>query len=549
MDILNGTTAVVYTATELKTALEGNVYTTVYLGANITMTTGINVSNRTNVIIDGTYPPGESGIVRTLTDAASSDYNYCINVLTASSAYIVMQNINVYGRNYYGILCALDSSITQNTVFEFRNVTYTGPQLAYHAWGLTRFIDCNITIKYTSNSPVQELIEANRVEIGGKTTINQVTNSGYATFNFRNTGAFLKILPGANVTLNTNSFIVTTGSPIIFTLDANSAFSITSVCGFFQNASSYASSVLIDSGAKFDMLQTTKFSSYSTFYCSGSFTVNAGALVYMEAAYASATPLLAFTSSSANLVINNPESFILNSNAPVLSFSSAANFSINGGVLRFWMSGTLKDSPIYTWKKIEEANISLAGNAARSLTTISSNNFTLEDLLHVPALILLQLHQPHILCILAYPGKIYLQNAPSTIDFDTSRPICANPVLLKRNDENINVSVYDSRIKSSGWKLYAAINGYMRTDDGKHKLTDALVLVSDSGLYTLSDTPALVYSGTDNNGNIKTTDISWDNDKGILLRLGNEPLFNGETYSAKIVWTLEVPDESELMKI
>lgn len=540
MDIIDSTTVVVYTAAELKSALEGtNEYTLFYLGADITMTTGINIAKRTTVVIDGLYPIDGTGTIHTLTDVASTAYTNCIYVGAASSVYVIMQNLNVYGRNYYGILVALDSSVTKDVIFEFHNITYTGPQMAYHSWGLTRFFDCNITIKLTTTSPVEELIEANTVEFGGNTIINHIGASGHATFYLRNTGASLKILPNASVTLNANMYVVMTGTPIIFSVGENAVFSVTAASSFFYSSSHYASSVTINSNAKFNLIQTVKYSSYSTFYCSGNFIVNEGAVVYMEARYSAATPLITFLTSSSQLTINNPESFILNSNAAVMSFPSTTNFSINGGVLRYWSSGTLQDQPLYTWRKTEEVNISLTGKSTANLTTLSVNNFTPEEIAILPLLSLIQLHLPRILCIVAYPGRIYLQSTPDMIAFDTSAPISTNPVLLGRSNENDHVAVYDSRIASSSWNLYAAIEGSMITSDNKHQLTEALVFVNDDNVFTLSETPTLIYSGTDNGGSIKLTNVSWDDDKGILLRLGREPLFNGEEYYTQIIWTLD----------
>lgn len=542
MDIINSTTVVVYTAAELKTVIEAtNTYTMFYLGADITLTAGIDMSKKTNVTIDGFYPLDGTGVTHTLTDMASTAYQNCIGVLSTSSVYAVMQNINLYGRNYYGIMCAYNSSITKNVIFEFRNVTYTGPQMVYHGYGLTRFIDCTINIQYTSTSSVQEFIEANCVEIGGKTTITH-TSTDNAVFWFRNGNCSFTILSGADVTINTVNYIFYIDSPIAFTVSQNAKLNvITKYCLCYASGHNL-SSVLVDTGATFSVMQSTKYGSNSTLNCSGNFTVNSGATVYMAASYSSATPLVNFSASGASFALNNPESFVLCSNAPVFSFTYTTAFSINGGALRYWLSGTLQDKPLYTWKKSDETNISLTGSAAKALTTISVNNFTPDELLNLPDILLLKMHTATILCLVAYPGQIYLQYAPDTIEFDTTAPISTNPLLLGRSDENVKLSVYDSRINSSGWNLYAAIDGPMMTVDGKHQLTDALVFVNNHDIITLSDTSTLVYSGTDNDGSVKVTDIDWDVDKGILLRLGNEPLFNGEKYSAKIAWTLEALD-------
>ena len=57
MIIINQNTVVVFTSSELKEALENdNGYTYIYLGSDITLSSGIAISNKkSEVIIDGTY--------------------------------------------------------------------------------------------------------------------------------------------------------------------------------------------------------------------------------------------------------------------------------------------------------------------------------------------------------------------------------------------------------------------------------------------------------------------------------------------------------------
>lgn len=57
MEILDEKTVVVFTSAELKEVLEGNNgYTFIYFGADITLLSGITLSNtKTNITLDGTY--------------------------------------------------------------------------------------------------------------------------------------------------------------------------------------------------------------------------------------------------------------------------------------------------------------------------------------------------------------------------------------------------------------------------------------------------------------------------------------------------------------
>ena len=100
------------------------------------------------------------------------------------------------------------------------------------------------------------------------------------------------------------------------------------------------------------------------------------------------------------------------------------------------------------------------------------------------------------------------------------------------------MSVVDSRAISSDWYLYAYIDAPLTTLDGKHTLPGSLVYIDSSNvLNTLSQVPTLIFSGTANDGTTKTTEISWNENDGILFKI-IEPLYNGETYSSKINWIL-----------
>ena len=79
---------------------------------------------------------------------------------------VIVKNMDITGYNYYGIIYVPDSSTYQNTIVEYNNITYIGPQICFHPFGLTRFIDSNITIQ-ESYATGNEVAECNKVEMGG----------------------------------------------------------------------------------------------------------------------------------------------------------------------------------------------------------------------------------------------------------------------------------------------------------------------------------------------------------------------------------------------
>ena len=112
-----------------------------------------------------------------------------------------------------------------------------------------------------------------------------------------------------------------------------------------------------------------------------------------------------------------------------------------------------------------------------------------------------------------------------------------DPIICPRLND-LSVTVIDSRVNSSNWKLYASINHDLESGDGD-ALKDSLVFVDDDGnINVLSSTPTLVYTGVNNGGNILSTSVSWEEEKGILLQL-LEPLEINTYYDAEIIWSIE----------
>ena len=145
MTIINETTIVVFNYTELKQYLEGNnTYTYFYLGEDITLTNGITINmNKSYVIIDETY----NNITHTLTDKKSASASDTISASNKNILQVTVKNLKVIGYNYYGVVYAPERSTYKNIIIEYNNIEYVGPQICFHHTGLTRFIDCNITIQ------------------------------------------------------------------------------------------------------------------------------------------------------------------------------------------------------------------------------------------------------------------------------------------------------------------------------------------------------------------------------------------------------------------
>ena len=544
---IDDSTVAVETSAELKSILEGtNSITHIYLAKDITLAQGITIlGSKTQVSIDGLYPTDGTGTIHTYTDMNSASNADAIGVRTASSIHVTVQNLNVVGKNYYGLIYVAEGSAYQNVVITYKNITYNGPQITYHPSGLSIYQNLTINIIDSTASVANEVAEAGSLQIGGKTTI--IHNSvGDSAFWFRGyTGnPYLEILENSDVTISTTRDIVYSGNYITLTINKNSSFSVKTKYGFFRNNAHQASSILVDQNSSFSVIQTQTNGSYATLSCRGTFTINENASLYLEANYQNTAPLILFNTSSSSFNVTNPKSVILyNSSYNCLSFANTTTFNINCGKLDYWLTsptlistGIIENNPLYSWYKSNDENISIVSSVTSSKTTLSSNNLSESEIESLPSLNLLTFQTAKTLRFIDF-GNLELIGAPSIIEFQ--RPIVnTNPMILGRKDKILNMSVVDSRAISSNWYLYAYIDNPLTATNNEHTLPESLIFVdTNNEIKTLGVNPTLVYSGTPNEGNTKTTNISWSENSGILFKI-IEPLYNGETYSTLIHWTL-----------
>lgn len=160
-----------------------------------------------------------------MNSASNSD---AIGVRTASSIHVTVQNLNVVGKNYYGLIYVSEDSSHQNVVVTYKNITYNGPQITYHPSGLSIYHDLNINIINSTAAVANEVAEAGSLQIGGKTIISH-NSTGDSSFWFRGytSNPYLEILEGADVSLTTTRDVVYTGNYLKLTINKNASFKIT----------------------------------------------------------------------------------------------------------------------------------------------------------------------------------------------------------------------------------------------------------------------------------------------------------------------------------
>jgi len=119
-------TVYAYTFSALKTILEdSNSYTTIYLGADITMTEGITIPvSKTQLTIEGTSPLDSITTIYTLTEVQSVLPSQTIALTSSSSLQLTVKNMNIVGYNYY--LIKLNSEVRLRLIVPVPVLRYFG---------------------------------------------------------------------------------------------------------------------------------------------------------------------------------------------------------------------------------------------------------------------------------------------------------------------------------------------------------------------------------------------------------------------------------------
>lgn len=276
---------------------------------------------------------------------------------------VTVKNMKVVGYNYYGIIYAPESNTFKDTVIEYNNINYVGPQISFNPSGITRFVDCYITIQdnYASGN---EVCECNRVEIGGATTIIHKSTAN-SSFWFRNQSPSLTILKNAVVNFQSVSRELIYGvTDLNFVLDYNASFHVTTHKGMGYGNFGTGSTVIND-GAELVINQTSKNGSYATWYSYDLITLNFGSTLSIISNYdsiGSANYNIYFQGDKSGLVLNNPEKVVLyNSVANVINTNSTSTFKFTYSRINLFdkaitiSSDISKDTlPTYAWYKESE---------------------------------------------------------------------------------------------------------------------------------------------------------------------------------------------------
>ena len=234
---LNEREIVVFSYEALANALqEENGYTTFYIGANIVATSNMGITiheSKSEVIIDGHPPASPKGLHYQFTQYKVDNVFSTIHVApdNMSLQSITFQNLKIGGANLDGIVFVPDS--VPNVLVHFNNVNYEGPQAITNHSGIVRFVDSTIVMDTTVDPKLQDLAEANHIEIGGTSEVTSLSTASLLWLT--NADTKLCILENANVTIRVNGYFLhaNSGTPTI-RIHQNAAFTLFNDKGFTQ---------------------------------------------------------------------------------------------------------------------------------------------------------------------------------------------------------------------------------------------------------------------------------------------------------------------------
>mgnify|MGYP000848762101 FL=1 len=392
MNKINSKTVTVSTSEELKEALENNNgYEYIYLENDITLKSGIAVnSNKKKITINGTY----QNILHTLTGMISSEATDTI-VTTALTKEVCVKNIKIINTNVYGVICVPEDDSYEEIVTIYDNITFNGTQLSFNPYGTVKISDSNITIENTNEIESQEVCEAERIIIGGKTNIlSNSINPPLFTFRSDSANPSVIFLCKSDVIISTDTREFMNGTnKLNFTILHDTKVHLTTGNGFSSTTVHGANNVLIDERASFIFIEKNhqRVPMWAIF---GSLTMKEDSELQIINSYAN-TPSdnynIHFKGSDCKIILDNPKKFtIYTKNANVIYTNNPLTFNIKCSRINMWQNSTeissagdINNLPDYSWYK-ENSLIQIEGIITPTMTTITHHNITTEELKNLP---------------------------------------------------------------------------------------------------------------------------------------------------------------------
>ena len=133
-------------------------------------------------------------------------------------------------------------------------------------------------------------------------------------------------------------------------------------------------------------------------------------------------------------------------------------------------------------------------------------------------------------------GELTLLKVTDNIPFSMSTS-STKPTILSKKNKTV-VTVVDSRINSTNWKLYIYYINPMIEKGGKVLIDSLLFKKFNNEEIALKTNKELIYESSDNGGNVNVSNVTFSIDKGLFLK-PSKNLLKDEDYSTLIVWSVE----------
>ena len=135
-----------------------------------------------------------------------------------------------------------------------------------------------------------------------------------------------------------------------------------------------------------------------------------------------------------------------------------------------------------------------------------------------------------------FSGELTLLKVTENIPFNIIS-ISQEPLILPKKNKSV-ITVIDSRVNKSDWKLYANFINPMIEKSNKALLDSLLFKKFNNEIIKLTTDKKLIYEATTTSGDVEISNVTFSTDKGLLLSPTNN-LLEDEDYSTIVIWTIE----------
>ena len=136
-----------------------------------------------------------------------------------------------------------------------------------------------------------------------------------------------------------------------------------------------------------------------------------------------------------------------------------------------------------------------------------------------------------------FMGELTLLKVTENIPFNMV-PSSTKPTILSKKNKTV-VTVVDSRVNSTNWKLYLNyVNPMIEKSTGKILINSLLFKKFNNEEILLKTNRKLIFESNDNSGAVNVSNVTFSIDKGLFLKPSKD-LLEDEDYSTLIVWSIE----------